>query len=251
MLYAPGPGTGVFIGLDGKTGAADYALLDEITSTGIAPDAPDTPQSDPTMSLYAGARAARTTPGRPGTATYGFNPSDAQAAWQDLARLRGTADTRTIREEQGRIKEIVGTAAITGTVANGVLTLTGAGTTNLDLQDDVNWKEGMIVTIGALTDAWVIEAFTDTLKAEVRDAGTVNGNIVTPESNFRAPQAGASGAVKAHEYAVRRTYQASLDTLSGDATATGRTATVVFRMTGFARSTFLLADAVRTKPLPS
>ena len=249
-LYLPSPRTGVFMTV-GDTGT-NWAVLDEITGTGINPNAPQTPQADATMSLYAGAVAARAQAGTAGTAEYTFNPADATAAFRDLNRLRGSTRDRTVREEQGEIEEIVGTGTVTGAVAtaSGVSTLTvaGAGAPS-DLRTSSQWKEGMIVVIG--TQAVTIERFSGSNTAVVTSAGQVASNVVTPDTSHTALTTIASGALKAYEYATRREFSATLNTLTTSSSATDRTATVQFQMGAFEVETFLLDNAARTVPLPA
>ena len=248
-LYRPSPRTGVFMTV-GDTGT-NWELLDEITGTGINPNAPQTPQADATMSLYAGAVAARAQAGSAGTAEYTFNQADALVALQELERLRGTTTSRVFREEQGEIAEIVGTGTVTGAIATaaGVSTLTLAGTNAPDdLQNSQVWKEGMLVVIG--TEAYTIERFTGAKTAVVSPAGSVASNVVTPATEFAALTTVASAAVKAYEYSVRREFTGTLNTLVASSSATDRTATVTLQMGGFETKTFLLDNAARTIPLP-
>ena len=252
MPYQPVSRGGVFIDLGGYT--TDFALLDELTSSGISHNPPDTPAADPSMSLYAKARVAVTSGGTPGTATYGFEPSDAMAAWRDLRGLQGELDKRTVREEQGLIRHVINgtstsvfSAALGSPASDGSATATFAGSamSQVDIRTDANWDTGLLVVVGA--NAFVIEELLTATTAKVRRSGAMASNVVTPDAAAIAQAAAAAASL--YEFAVRRQFNGTMNSLSPSGSATDRTAEVVFQLDAFETERFLLADGARTVPV--
>ena len=249
-LYRPNSSTGVFLGLKGTT--TKWGLMDEISGTAIDPTAPDTPPADPTMSLYAGTAAQRPTPGSAGTATYDLNPADALAALRDLRSIQGKTNRRTVREEQGQIRTAINaTAARLAIATTGVATLSATGGADgvEDFDDDPDWQEGLVVVSG--TNAYVIERFLTSTTMQVEPIGTVAANVVTLDDDATISAQVSAAIFTAVEYAVRRQFVATLNTLSKASSATERTQQVVFQLADFEVESYLLADTARTIPLPS
>lgn len=248
----PTPATTVYVGLGG--GSSRWAFVDQITGTGMQPNAPDTPQADPTMSKLIRQRAATTTPGSPGQATYDFNPLDALAGFEFLRSKQGTSDRFFVREEQGATvtpgpANLQAAVAVDTEAASkvGTVTFSGSGAP-ADIRDDSRFAIGGVFVVGG--NAYHIEYPNAAKTAVCSLLGAEAAGVVTPApaGTLIDGAVSAAAATLYGDYGVRRQYEATLVTLSVSGTATDRTAQLVVQMRTFANKSFLLTSAAETTP---
>ena len=196
------------------------------------------------MSLYTRRRAGRATAGTQGTISFDMEPATGLPGWQDLYNIQGTLSERSFRFENGIIERTINaTAAQMAIATTGVATIT-PGSDAGDFSSDTDWEEGTLLVIG--TNAYTFERFIDDDTAEVKPVGTVASNLVTIDHAADISAAVNDSDFAVYEFAVRRSFKATIETIADTLSADSGSVTVTMRPDAFIKpGHYILDNAAR------